>query len=110
MFPSPRHRPTSPLRYIPPPTSPPHRPPPKWITYDLLRRQLRPIQVPARHPRPPNVQLSRHSHRYRFPSTIQNIDPRIPNRLSNRRVSRPVFDLRIRSAEYRSFGWSVTVY
>ena len=51
------------------------------IGHELLRRQLRTIQIPPRQSRPSDVQLSRHSHRYRLHPFIQHIQSRIRDRL-----------------------------
>src|SRR5579863_10694433 len=69
----------SPSPHVPRAVHPSSHFPPKWITYELLRRQLRPIQVPARHPRPPHVPLSPPPPPPPFPSPTPNIHPPLPN-------------------------------
>ena len=49
--------------HIPRPVQPPARLPPERVRHEALGRQLRPPQVPARHPHPADVQLPGDSHR-----------------------------------------------
>ena len=50
------------------------------IRHEPLRRQLRPVQVPARHSRSANIQLTHHAHRHWLLMPVQNVHPRVRNR------------------------------
>ena len=50
---------------------------------ELLRRQLRPVQIAPRNPSPADVDLPNRPKRNRRPSTIQKINPRVRNRTAN---------------------------
>ena len=47
---------------------------------EALGRQLRPVQIAARHPRAANVNLARHAYRYRLAMPVQQIDARVGDR------------------------------
>src|ERR1700761_2359820 len=50
----------------------------------LLCRQLRTVQIPARHSRAADIQLSRHSDRDRLSMYIQYVHPRVRDRTADR--------------------------
>src|SRR6266700_977121 len=50
----------------------------------LLFRQLGTVQIPTRYSRSSDVQLARHPYRYRLSLTVQNVDPRVRNRPTDR--------------------------
>src|SRR5580658_4203718 len=62
----------------------------KRIRNELLRGQLRPVQVPPRYSRPADVQLPHHPLRHRLPLPVQNVDPRVRYRSTDRNSSRVV--------------------
>src|SRR3954463_9369991 len=54
-----------------------------------LRRQPRTAHIPARQTRTRNVKLTAHTSRYRLQTTVQNVNPRVPDRTADRRNDRP---------------------
>src|SRR5262245_55832677 len=52
----------------------------KGIHHKSLGRQFRPVQIPSRHSRPADTQLSSHSDWRRPSLTAQDVDPRIGDR------------------------------
>src|ERR1700730_17678279 len=62
----------------------------KRVFQKLLRRQLRPVQIPPRYPSPSDVQLPRYPHRYRLPVRIQYVYPRVRNRSTDRNQLRHI--------------------
>ena len=75
--PSARQRARSPLRYI--------RPPGRSIAIrdKPLRRQPGPAQIAPRKTRTRNVELPHNTNRHRLQPTVQNINPRVPDRPAN---------------------------
>src|SRR5436189_3169530 len=59
----------------------------KPILYKLLRRQLRPVQIPPRYSRSPNMYLSPYPHRHRLSTGIQDVNPRVRDRTPDRRYT-----------------------
>src|SRR5581483_10271189 len=65
---------------VPAPVEPlPGLPAPR-IGHKPLGRQLRPVHIPPRQPRPANIQLPAHPHRHRPPVPVQHIHPRVRDR------------------------------
>ena len=60
----------------------------KRVGHKPLRRQSGTPQIAARQPRPRNVKLARNPDRNRLKPTVQNINPRVPDRPANRRTRR----------------------
>ena len=53
---------------------------PMRVRNKTLRRQTKPPQIATRQTRPRNVKLPRNTNRSGLQTTIQNINPRVPNR------------------------------
>src|ERR1022692_1764597 len=70
-----------PPRHITGPVHPPAREP---VLHEPLGGQLRPVQVPPRHPRTAHIQLPSHPRRHRLTPPVQHIHPRIRHRTANR--------------------------
>jgi hypothetical protein len=74
----------TPARQVPGPIHPaPRRT--KRIRHKPLPRQARTTQIAPRQPRTRNVKLPRNPGRHRLQSTVQDINPRVPDRSTNRR-------------------------
>nr|MBO1944328.1 hypothetical protein [Sinorhizobium medicae] len=58
------------------------------IRQEPLRRQIRTVQVAARHPRPADIKLTNRPKRNRLTMTVQKIDPRVRNRTADRHIRR----------------------
>src|SRR5215831_227835 len=82
----------------------------EWILEEPRRRQLGTVQITARYPSPADIQFSRYSHRHRLPMCIQDVNPRVRQWTANGSIARPVFDLWIGRAAYRSFSRTVTIH
>src|SRR5947209_13640962 len=50
-----------------------------------LRRLPWPVQIPPRHPRPPQVNLTLHTHRHRPHPPVQHVGPPVRQKPPNRR-------------------------
>src|SRR5262245_49346258 len=62
----------------------------KAIRNKALRRQPPTPNIPATNPSPRNVKLPNYPNRNRLQSTVQNINPRVPNRTTNRDLARAI--------------------
>ena len=80
--PSCRHRPRSPVRYRRAPG--PRR---ERIRHEALRGQLRPVQIPQRHPVPADVHLPGHPTGTRLPVLVENVALRVGDRPPDRTVA-----------------------
>ena len=76
--PSARQRARSPVRYIRLPGRPIR------VGHEPLRRQPRPPQIAARQTRARDVKLARNPGRNRLQATVQNVNPRVPDRTPDR--------------------------
>src|SRR5262245_53334523 len=79
----------APARQVPAAVHPPPRRT-KAIRNKALRRQPPTPNIPATNPRTRNVKLPNYPNRNRLQSTVQNINPRVPNRTTKRRCLRLV--------------------
>ncbi len=57
----------------------------KRVRHKPLRREPRAIQIPPRKPRSRDVQFPRYPRRHRLQSAVQHVNPRVPDRPTNRR-------------------------
>ena len=46
----------------------------EWVWNELLRGQLRPVEIPSRQTNPPNVQFARHADGGRLQMPVQDVD------------------------------------
>src|SRR3954467_9988202 len=56
----------------------------KRVRNEPLRRQTRTANIATRKTRTRNVKLAAHTSRYRFQTTVQNVDLRVPDRTADR--------------------------
>ncbi|CAI1205305.1 Uncharacterised protein [Serratia ficaria] len=59
------------------------------IAQEALRRQLRPVQVAARHLHPADMQLAHRPQRHRLPAFVQQVNPRVGDRPADRHRRQP---------------------
>src|SRR6202047_5152010 len=86
---NPQHTVRTPARQVPAAVHPaPRRP--KRVRNKPLRRQPRTIQISPRQPRSRYVKLPRNPHRNRLQATIQNVNPRVPDRPTYRNFARAI--------------------
>src|SRR5262245_14069979 len=81
------------------------------IWHESLRRQLRPLLIPARQSGSAQIELSHHSHRHRSQPLIQDVAPHIGQRLPDRNLSSPspISSFLVGRRIYRRFGRPIGV-
>ena len=80
-----QHPVRTPPRQVPGPVHPAAPAAPMRVRDKPLRRQTRTPQIAPRKPNTRDVKLANNPRRHRLKSTIQNIDPRVPDRTADRR-------------------------
>src|SRR5215469_3743460 len=75
-----------------------------------LRRQTATPDIPAPNPSTRNVKLPNNTNRNRLQTTIQYINPRVPNRTTNRDLARAIVAAWPIGHVDGSFGWTVKVF
>src|SRR5262249_138022 len=95
--PLPPHPPTP---HIPPPQPAKHHPPPAPA----------PPDIPTPNPSPRDVKLPNNPNRHRLQTTIQDINPRVPDRTTNRDLARAIVTAWPIGHVDGSFGWTVKVF
>src|SRR5262249_33091958 len=81
----------------------------EWIPQKPLRCQLRPIQIPPRYSRSPDVQLPGHPHWHRLPLSIQYVDPCVCDRTANRYRRGGLYTTTLHASPDRSFSRPILV-
>src|SRR5262244_2442118 len=75
-----------------------------------LRRQTTATNIAAPNPSTRNVKLPNNTNRNRLQTTIQYINPRVPNRTTNRDLARAIVTAWPIGHVDGSFGWTVKVF
>ncbi len=78
------------------------------IRQEPLRRQIRTVQVAARHPRPADIKLTNRPKRNRLTMTVQKIDPRVRNRTAD--MWHSVTEELSRRCHHSNFRRTIVVY
>src|SRR5262249_51320836 len=75
-----------------------------------LRRQPATPDIPTTNPSPRDVKLPNYPNRHRLQTTIQYINPRVPDRTTNRDLARAIVTARPIGHVDGSFGWTVKIF
>src|SRR5262247_4013222 len=79
------------------------------IRNKALRRQPATPDIPTPNPSPRDVKLPNNPNRHRLQTTIQDINPRVPDRTTNRDIARAIVTAWPIGHVDGSFGWTVKV-
>src|SRR5262249_16166254 len=99
----------APARQSPPPLPPPP-PTPNRTHNSAPRRPPPPPDIPTTNPSPRDVKLPNYPNRHRLQTTIQYINPRVPDRTTNRDLARAIVTARPIGHVDGSFGWTVKIF
>src|SRR5499426_872233 len=80
------------------------------IRNKALRRQPATPDIPTPNPSPRDVKLPNNPNRHRLQTTIQDINPRVPDRATNRDLARAIVTAWPIGHVDGSFGWTVKVF
>src|SRR5215472_16792984 len=112
MFPSPSHRPTSPVLYIRDHAPPENGSATNRSAVNPGRFKYPPAPPPPpifKSPPSPDIQLSHHSHRHRLPVLIQDVDTTVHDRSANGLPMRSVNGHLMNRCDDGCFGRTVGV-
>src|SRR5262249_25689806 len=82
----------------------------KAVRNKTLRRQTPAPNIAAPNPSPRNVKLPNNTNRNRLQTTIQYINPRVPNRTTNRDLARAIVTAWPIGHVDGSFGWTIKIF